>query len=116
MFSSIVPTKRGQEIHHRLRHVTFMAVLEDIFGAVAFAEFFLAVNRHDVRQCGEDWLLDFECLVEVEKFWRATDKFLTSEDVRNLHDGVINDMAEVIGWEAVAFYENKIIDCFWSGR
>ena len=57
LLGAVVPAHGGDEAEHGFGEVAVTDVVEDVFGAVAFAELLVSLLIHDVGHVGEDWQL-----------------------------------------------------------
>ena len=132
MLGAIIPPHGSNKAHHGFTEVATAYVVEDVFGAVAFAELFVPLLIHDVRQVREHWKkgLSFrlrcvrggvlhvvaEGFVQVEVVWHAAQKLLAAHDVRDVHVAVVDDVSEVVRGVAIALDEDEIVYDLWAGR
>jgi hypothetical protein len=132
LLGAIIPPHGSNKAHHGFTEVATAYVVEDVFGAVAFAELFVPLLVHDVRQVREHWKkgLSFrlrcvgwgmlhvvaEGFVQVEVVWHAAQKLLATHDVCDAHVAVVDDVSEVVRGVAIALDEDEIVYDLWAGR
>ena len=125
-----IPAQQGEEVDHGLRQVTGLTVAAGVLTAlgvvpvqrehgeaqavaVALAQLALAVRLEQQRQvnkCGHG-VLPAEGLIQQHVQWCTGQPLLAADDMRHLHQVVINDVGQVIGGQIVgALVEHLVIE------
>src|SRR5579859_10764 len=74
-----------------------------------FAEFLFILAQY-VRYMIDQRRLPSQCIPYVDVTRRAGNPLLGAQEMGNLHQMIVNDMREMVGWESIRLENNEIID------
>ena len=115
LLGAVVPAEAGEVVEHGFGKDAIFAVASDGFGVVAFAEFLSAGGAENMGERDEDGDFEIKGFVDGEIVGDAGEIFDATDDVSDAHFGIVDDVGEVIGGEAVGFDEDNVVLDFGAG-
>ena len=103
------PAEEGQEVDQCVGQVAHIAVLLDRCSAMALAHLLL-VGAEDERYVSELRGFKAQCLVDDQLARRVGQVFFRTDDVGDVHEGIVEDDAVVIDRDAVGFDDDEVAD------
>ena len=103
------PAEEGQEVDQCVGQVAHVAVLLDRRSAMALAHLLL-VGAEDERYVSELRGFKAQCLVDDQLARRVGQVFFRTDDVGDVHEGIVEDDAVVIDRDAVGFDDDEVAD------
>ena len=110
-----VPAEECDVVYDGLRQVAGLDEVVKGGGAMALRELrggAVGVLAHDRGEVNEGRQLPAVALVEQYVLRRGGDEFRAADDVRDVHEMVVDDVGEVIGRHAVALQQHLILQLF----